>query len=78
MDHSIKAEIADLKPGNTLEDAVADLEERAVAAFVRFEATTSGEKFLLSIETNELIADTRERHREFIQKLKNKYSSPSE
>ena len=78
LDHSIKAEIADLKPGDTLEDAVADLEERSVAAFVRLEAMTSGEKLLLSIEKNELIADIRVRRREFIQQLKNKYSALSE
>lgn len=77
LDHSLNAEIADLEPGDKLEDSVADLEERAVEAFGRLEAETSVEKLLLSIEKNGLITEVRKEQREFMTRLAVKYAALS-
>jgi len=75
--HSLNAEIADLERGDTLEDSVAVLEERAVEAFSRLEAETSVEKLLLSIERNGLITEVRKEQREFMTRLAAKYAALS-
>jgi hypothetical protein len=77
LDYSLNAEIADLQPGDKLEDSVADLEERAVGAFSLLEAETSGEKLLLSIEKNGFIAEIRKEQREFMTRLAAKYAALS-
>jgi hypothetical protein len=77
LERSLDTEIADLESGDTLEDSVADLEERAVAAFGRLEAETSVEKLLLSIEKNGFIAEIRKEQREFMTRLAAKYAALS-
>jgi hypothetical protein len=77
LDHSLNAEIADLEPGNNLEDSVADLEERAMDAFGRLEADTSAEKLLLSVERSGLIAEIRKEQGEFMTRLAAKYAASS-
>lgn len=77
LDHSLNAEIADLEPGDKLEDSVADLEERAVEAFGRLNAETLVEKLLLSIEKNGLITEVRKEQREFMTRLAAKYAALS-
>lgn len=75
LEQALNGELASLKAGESLADSVADLEERAVSAFKRLEVETSGERLLLAIEKNDLIAEIQEKRREFMKRLEAAYTA---